>query len=78
VADPDDIVNACKQLRIDPANARECNQFVISVAARFGVTIGGTADEIMEKIAGVDWTQHGNTEKLRRRRRYTARWSSAG
>jgi hypothetical protein len=60
MANPDDIITACKQLLTVPANTRECNEFVIAVAGKFGVIINGIADQILAAIAGVNWTQHGN------------------
>jgi hypothetical protein len=58
MAKSDEIINACKQLRAIPANARECNEFVIAVAASFEITLTGIADQIIEEITGDGWTQH--------------------
>src|SRR5271163_3070995 len=63
MADPDEIITACKQLLTVPANARECNEFVIAVAARFGIILSGIADQIIGEITGGNWTQHGNDGK---------------
>jgi hypothetical protein len=63
MANPDDIISACKQLLTIPANSRECNEFVISVAAEFGVAFSGIADQILGEITGVNWTQHGKDGK---------------
>jgi hypothetical protein len=63
MADPDNIIAACKQLLTVAANARECNEFVIAVAAKFGGTLIGTAEQILEEITGINWTQHGKNGK---------------
>ena len=64
MADPNDIIDACRQLRNDGSNASQCNSFVIAVAARFGVPLSGTADQIIDHITdGANWTQHGKDGK---------------
>lgn len=61
--DPDDIIKACVELRKIASNASECNEFVIAVAAKFGVTLSGNADHIMAEITELPWTQYGNNGK---------------
>jgi hypothetical protein len=64
MADPNDIIQACRQLRNAPSNASQCNSFVIAVAENFGVRLSGTADQIIAQITeSPDWTQHGNDGK---------------
>jgi hypothetical protein len=59
VADPSEIIKACKQLLTITANSRDCNKFVIAIAAKFGVILNGIADQIMTQITNGNWTQHG-------------------
>jgi hypothetical protein len=64
MTDPNEIVKACRQLRSVGSNASQCNNFVTSVAARFGVPLRGTADQIVAQITDrANWTQHGNDGK---------------
>jgi hypothetical protein len=69
MANADDIIAADKQLLTIPANARECNEFLIAAAARFGIILSGIADQIMVAITGGNWTQHEDDGKARERGR---------
>jgi hypothetical protein len=58
MADPNEIIQACRQLRHEGSNASQCNSFVIAVAQKFGVRLSGTADQIIEQITeSPNWTQ---------------------
>jgi hypothetical protein len=50
----DQITQACSGLW--PNNNAACNQFVIAVAAQFGVVLNGLADNIVDEIQGAGWT----------------------
>jgi hypothetical protein len=55
--DSERIVAACKQAWSDPTSRSACNFFVTDVAKRFGVTISGTADQIVDALrADAAWT----------------------
>ena len=64
MAQSDEIIGACRQLRAITANADNCNLFAVAVAQRFDVALRGTADQIMETVTGADWTQHGTDGKV--------------
>lgn len=60
MANPNEIVKACRELLGVVSNANNCNDFVIAVAARFGVALEGAADRIVARITSdAGWTQHG-------------------
>jgi hypothetical protein len=44
------LARSCGPFRLTPAS----NKFVIALAARFGITVSGTADEIMGEISSAD------------------------
>lgn len=56
----EEIIEACREARSVAANAAECNNFVIAVAAKCGVTLSGNADRIMHEITGPNWEQLGH------------------
>ena len=56
----DEIIEACRKARAVPANAANCNEFVITVAGRCGVTLSRNADAIMHEIASSPWEQLGH------------------
>jgi hypothetical protein len=58
MARPAEIIEACRDMRAVEANANDCHKFAAAVAATFGVTLVGTADQIMAQIQGPGWTQH--------------------
>jgi hypothetical protein len=61
MAQSEDIIRVCREIRAVSANANDCNKFVTAVAGGFNVTLLGTADEIMAEITGQGWTQHGKS-----------------
>ncbi len=60
MAEPEDIIQVCRDMRAVQANANDCNLFAKAVCAKFNVVLTGNADAIMGQIAGPEWTQHGN------------------
>jgi hypothetical protein len=60
MASADEIIEACREARTVPANAANCNEFVIAVAAKCGITLSGNADQIMSEITGPGWEQLGH------------------
>lgn len=60
MASADEIIEACREARAVPANAANCNEFVIAVAAKCGVTLSGNADQIMREITSPPWEQLGH------------------
>jgi len=53
----DEIIEACRAARGVAANAANCNEFVIVVASKCGVTLRGNADQIMSEITSPPWEQ---------------------
>lgn len=51
------IIQSCKDTW--PSKKDACNKFVIEVASKYGVTLTGLADDIVDQIKGGGWTQHG-------------------
>lgn len=47
------VIHTCRALWAADRNA--CNFFVVAVADRLGVALGGTADEIVDEIRSADW-----------------------
>jgi hypothetical protein len=60
MATANEIIGACRQARAVPANAANCNQFVIAVASRCGVELSGNADQIMREVTSPPWEQLGH------------------
>ena len=60
MANADEIIETCRQVRAVAANVNNCNEFVIAVAAKCGVTLRGNADQIMNEITGPPWEQLGH------------------
>ncbi len=60
MAQPEEIIRICREMRTVPENADDCHKFVSAVAAKFNLSLVGTADKIMREITGPDWTQHGH------------------
>ena len=51
------IIQSCKDAW--PSTKDACNKFVIEVASKYGVTITGAANDLVDQLKGAGWKQHG-------------------
>ncbi|WP_312429312.1 hypothetical protein [Achromobacter sp.] len=65
---PDLIKQSCERLLRIPANASDCSGFAKAVAAEFGVTMTGLANDIADQLTSANgWTELGSDAQAGRR-----------